>query len=154
MKKHDRMIGIISLIFSGLIIFETLRIPTRIETSYEPGPTFLPFWVGVAIAILSILLIVYASRLPAELERQSIFPDRQGFIRIGLLVATLIAYTSLLNVLGYVVCTLSANIFLMRFVMHAKWKFTLWQSLLITFLLTATFGYLMEGNLPKNMFGF
>jgi Mg2+/Co2+ transporter CorB len=154
MKKHDRMIGIISLIFSGLIIFETSRIPTRIQTSYEPGPTFLPFWVGVAIAILSILLIVYASRLPAETESETIFPDRQGFIRIGLLVATLVAYTALLNVLGYMICTLFANIFLMRFVMQAKWKFTLWQSVLITFLLTVTFGYLMEGNLPQNIFGF
>lgn len=154
MKKHDRMIGIITLIISGLIIFETLRIPTRIESSSEPGPTFLPFWVGVTIAILSILLIFYASRLPAETNKQAIFPDKQGFIRIGLLVATLIAYTALLNVLGYIICTLFANIFLMRFVMYAKWKFTLWQSVLITFLLTVTFGYLMEGNLPKNIFGF
>ncbi len=148
------MIGIILLIFSGLIIFETLRIPTRPQTSFEPGPTFLPFWVGVTIAILSILLIVYASRLPAEPHSQTIFPDGRGLINVGLLVATLIAYTALLDILGYIVCTVSANIFLMRFVMQAKWKFTLWESVLVTFLLTVSFGYLMEGGLPKNIFGF
>ena len=154
MKKHDRMIGIISLIFSGLIIFETLRIPTRTQASFEPGPTFLPFWVGVIIAILSMLMIVYSYRLPSEPQSQTIFPDKRGLMNVGLLVATLIAYTALLDILGYIVSTLFANMFLMRFVMQAKWKFTLWESVLVTFLLTMSFGYLMEGGLPKNILGF
>ena len=153
MKKADKIIGMIALILSGYVIEESLRMPGS-SGGFEPGVSFLPFWLGVFMAILSILLMINAWRRPAETTRKAILPSRQALIAIVLIIAGLAAYIFFLEVLGFLVGTLLFNLFLMAVVMRAKWKMTLSVALTASVALYVIFRILLEVPLPKNMFGF
>ena len=124
MKKADKILGLVMLVFAGLVIEESMRLPQE-GGNFEPGIRFLPFWLGVLMAILSLLLTVAAWRKPAEGAAKSLWPNRQALISIVLLVAGLAVYIALLETLGFLVDTLLFNTFLLAAVMRARWTMTL-----------------------------
>ena len=153
MKKADKIIGLIMLIFSGLVIEESMRMPQE-GGNFEPGIRFLPFWLGVLMAILSVLLVVSAWRKSAEGSAKRLWPDRQALIAIVLLVAGLAAYIALLETLGFLIATLLFNAFLMAVVMRASRNMTLSVAAGSSLAIYVIFKILLEVPLPKNMFGF
>ena len=153
MKKADQIIGIIVLIFSGFVIEESFRIPQQ-TASFEPGVRFLPFWLGVLMAILSIMLIVNVWRRPADPKKGGTLPGRQALIAIVLILAGLAGYIILLEVLGFLAGTMLFNTFLLGVVMREKWKWTLLIALVTSGALYVIFKVLLEVSLPKNIFGF
>jgi hypothetical protein len=66
----------------------------------------------------------------------------------------MVAYIFLLGVLGYLVDTLLLNIFLMRVVMRAQWKLSLWVPVIASVSLYVIFQMMLGVDLPRNMFGF
>ena len=153
MKKADRIVGLIMLIFSGLVIEESLRMPQE-GGAFEPGIRFLPFWLGVLMAILSALLMASGWRKSAEGATKSLRPDRQALISIVLLLAGLAAYIALLETLGFLIDTLLFNAFLMAAVMKASRTMTLSVAVGSSVAIFVIFRILLEVPLPKNMFGF
>jgi len=153
MKKADQITGIIVLIFSGFIIEESWRMPQQSAT-FGPGVGFLPFWLGVLMAILSILLIVTAWRRQAAPTKKAVLPGRQALIAIVLVLTGLAVYILLLELLGFLVDTMLFTAFLLNVVMREKWKRTFLIALMTSVGLYVIFQKLLEVNLPKNMFGF
>jgi len=153
MGKADKIIGLIMLIFSGLVIEESLRMPQE-GGNFEPGIRFLPFWLGVLLAILSALLMVSGWRKSAEGAARRLWPSRQAVIAIVLLVAGLAAYIAVLETLGFLIATLLFNAFLMAVVMRAPRNMTLAVAVGASLAIYVIFRILLEVPLPKNMFGF
>ncbi len=153
MKKADQITGIIVLIFSGFVIEESWRMPQQSGT-FGPGVGFLPFWLGVLMAILSILLIATAWRRPADLTKKAIYPGRQARIAIVLVLIGLAVYILLLELLGFLVDTMLFAAFLLGVVMRERWKMALLIAMMTSIGLYIIFQKLLEVNLPKNMFGF
>ena len=153
MKKADKIIGLIMLIFAGLVIEESLRMPQE-GGNFEPGIRFLPFWLGVLMAILSALLVGSAGRKPAEGDAKRLWPDRQAAMSIVLLVAGLAVYIAFLETLGFLVATLLFNAFLMAVVMKAPRNTTIAVAVGSSLAIYVIFRVLLEVPLPKNMFGF
>ena len=153
MKKADKIIGMIGLVLSGFVIEETFRMPHEGGT-FEPGIRFLPFWLGVLMAILSVLLMINAWRRSAETTKKVVLPDRQALISNALILGGLAAYIFFLESLGFLVGTLLFNLFLMAVVMRAGWKMTLGVGLGTSVALYVIFQTLLAVPLPKNMFGF
>lgn len=122
--------------------------------TFGPGVGFLPFWLGVLMAILSILLIVTAWLRPPDPTKKVIFPGRQAVIAIVLVLASLAVYILLLEVLGFLVDTMLFAAFLLGVVMREKWKMTLLIASATSGGLYVIFQLLLEVNLPKNLFGF
>ena len=153
MKKADQITGIIVLIFSGFVIEESWRMPQQSAT-FGPGVGFLPFWLGILMATLSILLIVTAWRRTTDSTKKTILPRRQALIAIVLVLTGLAVYILLLELLGFLVDTMLFTAFLLSVVMREKWKMTLLIALITSVGLYVIFRVLLEVNLPKNMFGF
>ena len=124
------------------------------RTSFGPGVGFLPFWIGVVIAGLAIMLIISPSRGAAEASKKPLFPRGDHLISVVLLPVSLGVYIYFLDIVGYVVMTLLFTVFLMRVVMHAKWKMTLIVSVLSSVALFVIFQVLLEVGLPRNILGF
>lgn len=124
------------------------------RATFAPGVGFFPFWLGVLMAILSVLLIVNAWRRPADPTKKAIFPGRQAIIAIVLILAGLAVYIVLLEVLGFLLDTMLFTAFLLGVVMREKWKMTLLIASLTSGGLYVIFQLLLRVNLPVNMFGF
>ncbi len=124
------------------------------RTSFGPGVGFLPMWIGLIIAFLAILLIVSASRKPPEPTEKNIFPRGQHMFAVVLLPISLGVYIYLLDILGYLVCTVLFTMFMMRIITQAKWKLTLTVTIISSLSLYVIFQVFLEAGLPRNMFGF
>jgi len=152
MKKADRITGIVTLVFSGFVIEEASRMPQQ-SAHFGPGVGFLPFWLGVVMAILSIFLILKSWRTPADSSKK-IFPGRRPLIVIMSVMASLAAYIFLLEVLGFLLDTSVFVAFLLGVVEREKLKMTLLVTVLTSGGLYIVFQVLLGVSLPKNMLGF
>jgi putative tricarboxylic transport membrane protein len=157
MKRANQITGIILLIFSGYVIMTSMQMPLRAitgRTSFAPSTGFLPMWLGVFMAILSILLIVNATLQQADSNQETVFPRGRALVAVALFLAGLAAYIALLEVIGYLSATAFLTAFLLRFVMQTRWRTTLLVAVGASIVLFVIFQVLLHVDLPKNMFGF
>ena len=157
MKRANQITGIVLLILSGYVIMASMQMPLLQitgRTSFAPSTGFLPMWLGVLMAILSVLLIVNATLREDDSHRESVFPRGKALAAVLLFLAGLAAYIALLEVLGYLSATVLLTAFLLRFVMQAGWLRTLLVSVSASIVLFVIFQVLLHVQLPKNMFGF
>ncbi len=158
MKKADQVAGLVVLLFAVFVIEESLRIPQQAvaagRTNFAPVPGFLPFWAGVVLAIFAIMLIISASRRPAEPGEEAVFPRGWALASVTLVVAGVAAHILLLEALGYLVATFLLNAFLLRVVMRVEWKTSIGVALLGSGALYTIFRVMLGVGLPENAFGF
>jgi putative tricarboxylic transport membrane protein len=153
MKKADLITGIVLLVLSGLVIVEAWRMPD--SASFGPGAGFLPFWVGVILALLAVLLLASVwTRKVTEKDSASPFPSRKALLAITGVLGGLAAYIFLIEVLGFLVDTFLYVAFLLGFVERERWQMTVSVAFCTTVGLYVIFQVLLTIGLPKNMFGF
>jgi hypothetical protein len=49
-----------------------------------PGPGFLPFWLSLGVVVVGVLLTMQAARESIEPNSDDVWPDRAGWLRIGM----------------------------------------------------------------------
>ena len=118
MERYDRTCSILCLIFAGLVIWQSSYMP--MGRLGKPGPGFLPFWVAVILALLSIFLWVEAGLRKPSAPVPFLTGERRwpGLIWT---VSSLLAYAFLVEILGFIVSTLILLFFLFRFIGNQKW---------------------------------
>jgi putative tricarboxylic transport membrane protein len=100
MKKADRIFGIIGLGLSLWCYLESTRLTYMKE--FTPGPGFLPFWVGVVLAILSLYLLFDTfRRKPSDKDRKGILPEKRALIRVATIILLLFGVKYSMNILGF-----------------------------------------------------
>lgn len=153
MKKAEMITGVVLLVLSGLVIWGAQQMPP--PSSFGPGAGFLPFWLGVLLAVLATILFVTAWRRPTTAkEQEAVFPGKQALLSIVAVLFGVAVYISLIETLGYVVDTFLLIIFLMKAVEREKWPLTLTIAAATTGTLFFVFQFLLKITLPSNMFGF
>ena len=153
MKKAEMITGVVLLVLSGLVIWEASQMPP--SATFGPGSGFLPFWLGVLLAVLATILFVSAWRRQAtEKDSEPVFPEKQALFAITSVLVGLAGYILLIEVLGYLVDTFLFIVFLMKAVEREKWPLTLMVAVGTTAVLFITFQFLLRITLPSNIFGF
>ena len=150
MKKADLITGFVLLALSAYLIEEALRMPPSGTAS--PGAGFLPFWLGVLLAVLAVIRILTAWRSVST--ETSPFPGKKVLIDVGLVMGGLAVYIFLSEVLGFLVDTFLYVAFLMGIVQHKKWGTSLLVAALTTGGLYLIFQVLLNVPLPSPMFKF
>jgi putative tricarboxylic transport membrane protein len=100
MKKADRIFGVIGL---GLALWSYLE-STRLTymTEFTPGPGFFPFWVGVALALLSVFLLFDTfKRKPGPKDDATVLPPKHMLYRVGFIMLMLIVVRYAMNFFGF-----------------------------------------------------
>jgi putative tricarboxylic transport membrane protein len=153
MKKAEMITGVVLLVLSGFVIWGASQMPP--SATFGPGAGFLPFWLGVLLAILATILFVSAKRRQAtEKDSESVFPGKQALFAIAAVLGGLAGYILLIDVLGYLVDTFLFVMFLVKVVEREPWPLTLKLAVATTAGLFITFQILLKITLPSNMFGF
>jgi putative tricarboxylic transport membrane protein len=152
MRRADQVTGVIVLLFSILLMVGSWRMPP--SATFGPGAGFLPFWCGALLAILSIILVLSASRKSLVPAPKRVFPGRRALMTLGGVIASLAVYILTLEILGFLVGTGLLTAFLLGVVEREKWSTTVVVAVLNSVGLYLVFQVLLGVSLPTNRFGF
>ena len=117
-----------------------------------PGSAFLPFWLGVAMALLASVLLVRALR-SAE-PGPAWLPEPAGLRRIALVLGATTALVALLNVLGMLVGTVLFMGVIVRGLDRHPWPRTLAVAAGVAAFNYLVFTWWLKVPLPTGVFGF
>jgi putative tricarboxylic transport membrane protein len=153
MKKADMITAVVLLTLAGYVIQDAWRMPP--SATFGPGAGFLPFWLGILLAVLAtILFVTNWKRETTEKDSDAVFPGKKALFAITLVMAGLAVYIQLIEVLGFLVDTFLFVLFLVKVVERETWRLTLTVAISTTAVLFVTFQILLKITLPSNMFGF
>ena len=117
-----------------------------------PGPAFLPFWLGVVMAVLALLLLVGALRDPDPGEAW--LPRGRGLRRLALVLGVMIVLVALLQVVGMIVGSALFLIVLLRFLDRQSWPVTVGVALATAGFIFLVFTQWLRVPLPVGLLGF
>jgi hypothetical protein len=86
-----------------------------------PGPAFMPVWLGVVMAGLSILMLIRRPRGSGD----PWLPEGEARNRVLVVLAVTAAFIALLKVLGMVVATVLFMLILVRYLGRHPWWVTI-----------------------------
>lgn len=100
MRKADRIFGVVGLGLSLWCYLESRKFTYMAQ--FTPGPGFMPFWVGVTLAILSCYLLYDSFRRePSRQDDKKILPEKHALYRVGTIMLLLFGVKFSMNILGF-----------------------------------------------------
>lgn len=88
-------------------------ISMKYYTELGPGPGFFPFWLSAIMGILTIVWLVRVLIGPREPLPEGLLPNRSGALRILSVLAALIVYALVSDILGFRVSMLAFLLFVL-----------------------------------------
>jgi len=152
MRRVDIISAVIFLMLGSYAIAEARRLPKY--ESFGPGGDFMPFWLGVIMDLLAVLLLVSALRSPAPAQSEPLLPPRDGQLRIASIVVSLAVYTFVIEYLGYLTSTFLFLLFLIAVLSKASRRATILTSIGGSLLFTVVFAWLLQIPLPRGFLPF
>lgn len=149
--RADTVTASIALAVAGYITFEGRNL--GIGSTNDPGSGFILFWVGLAVAALSIALLVQSlrTRTDGATIGAPFTVGRWG--KVIYVVALLLIYTYVLDDLGFVVATFALLILLFKTVEPQSWTVSLIGSALATGAAWLVFVAWLGTQLPAGLLG-
>lgn len=100
MRRADRIFGVVGLGLSLWCYLESTKFTYMAR--FTPGPGFMPFWVAVALALLSCYLIYDSfKRAPSKRDEKKILPHGRALTRVALILLLLFGVKFSMNLLGF-----------------------------------------------------
>ena len=138
-----------ALFWLAFAIFFSIESLTQLKlgTLHQPGPGFFPFWAGVVLGLLSLILLLNSLR---NQERLSLSGLKSW--KLLLVAGALLAYLLLLETLGFVTITFLFLFLLLR-LEYKGWVFSAVSALLGALASYAIFQLWLKTQLPTGAFG-
>lgn len=148
MGRPDATAAAAVLAFAAVAVYEAARLP--FGTARNPGPGFLPWWGGLALGVLALVLLGQALR-----ARPAAGPaaERGRLLKVGGLLAVLAAYVLVLEPLGYPVSTFLLVLFMLRVVEPYRWAVALGVAALAALGSYVVFAVWLQVPLPPGPLG-
>ncbi len=119
MISRDALPAAVALGFGAAALYESSKLP--FGTVHSPGQGFFPWWTSAAVVLLALALLFQSLA-----SRSGIAQGGPGRIaKVALLLAVLVAYTFLLDLLGYLLCTFLLVLFMLRVIDLQRWTVAL-----------------------------
>lgn len=122
MRRADRIAGAALLAFAVAFSAGALKHYTYTGPG-GPGSAFLPFWLGVAMAVLALMLLAGALRSPDP--GAAWLPTGEGRRRLLVVLGVTFAFVALLKVVGMIVGTALFLVVLLRVLDRSPWPLAL-----------------------------
>jgi putative tricarboxylic transport membrane protein len=152
MRRADQITGILMFLFGAVVMEGARRMPP--SGTFGPGAGFLPFWLGAAMAVLSVILLTNATREPAQAGGRAPFPTGRKLLPLIETALGLAAFILLLEWLGFLLSTALLTAFLLKAVEREGWVTTGIVAVANAGALYVVFQILLGVNLPKSILGF
>jgi hypothetical protein len=152
MRRADLVTAILVFVGALVLMREARKLPP--SGTFGPGPEFLPFWLGVLMASLAVLLFLQAWRRIPDAEARRVFPEAKALIPIGATLAGLAVYILVLDWLGFLLATGLLTAFLLGVVERERWPKSVAVAVANAVVLHTIFRTLLGVSLPKGLLGF
>jgi len=126
-RRADQVAGIVLLLSS--LGFAAGALQHAYWGPGGPGAAFLPFWLGVTMALLAGGLAVGATR--ARDPGPGWLPTRRGLWRLGVVLAATVVFVALLRVVGMLPGTVLFLLVLLRGLEGYRWSVALGVALAV-----------------------
>jgi len=120
-RRADLVAAVLLLALAGGYLKVALEFPYI--GPHGPGSGFLPVWLGIALGVLSVLMLVGALR--AAPGGGEWLPDRRGMWRLAITLGAAVIFVSLLEIVGMVLGCALFLVAILRFFEGYPWKHTL-----------------------------
>ncbi len=152
MRKADRIFGVIGLALSLWCYLESTKFDYM--TQFTPGPGFMPFWVGVVLALLSCYLLFDTFRRKGgRKDDAKILPEKHALFRVGVILLLLFGVRFSMNILGFpltlVLFTTAILLFLERYGVLKSVGYGIAYAAVTWFV----FQYILSMGFPKGFLG-
>jgi len=115
----------------------------------SPGPGFTPFVMAVFMFVLSLILLVQTYHAEKSLAQGLNFRSNSLFV-----IFSMVVYVFVINKIGYILSSFVLWTLIFRAMGTKKWKWSLIEGILVTFLSYLIFGVVLKLNLPIGFFFF
>jgi putative tricarboxylic transport membrane protein len=121
--------------------------------SGTPGSGLFPFIAGMALIVLSLMILVSSLKQekPEVLQREPFFPKRDSWKKLSLTLFALLAYWIAVEYLGFLLTTFLFMIFLLRFIEPQRWVTVVATSFLTANLSNLFFQVWLRVQLPSGI---
>ena len=99
MKRIHQAAAIFFIALSASIAWESWKF--EYYTNLGPGPGFFPFWLAVAMGVLSLIWLLQLFGKSWTPEPKAFFPPWQGIFRILLILVAMVAAACFMDFLGF-----------------------------------------------------
>ena len=152
MGRADRISGVFWLLFAIFVSIESYRL--GLGTLHRPGPGFLFFWAGIALGLMSIVILIRAWRSKKTGEPEASIFGKQNTQKIVLVLISLFLYAIFMETVGFILITLLLFIFLLGMIEKKRWLFAIFVSIVVTVAAYLIFEIWLKSQLPKGFLGF
>ena len=151
MRRADQIAGagllLLGMAFSGMALWKyTYWGPTG------PGSGFLPFWLGVAMAVLAAGLLLGTRR--ARQPGARLLPEGAGLRRLVAVLGVTAGLVVVLKIVGMVVGTVLFLVAILRFVERMRWRSTVAIAVGTAAVNYLIFTYWLRVPFPLGVLGF
>jgi hypothetical protein len=150
LKNNDQRSSLFWLAVGLAIAFYSRRYD--LGTPSSPGPGFLPFISGVAMALLA--LVVFFQQIHGNKDTLKSLWAQKKWPAVPIVMAALIIYAVALNFLGFILDTFLLTAFLLRVMEPLRWSRVLAGASGATLGSYAVFHLWLEAQLPAGVLGF
>jgi hypothetical protein len=150
MRGYDLVSSLFFSVCGLLIAVGSLSMP--IGRLGEPGPGFLPLFIGILMGILSIALFIRSYRAGIS-EKKAFWIDRKQWPKVFTTILALMIYAFALRGLGFALVTLLLLVFLFKVIGELSWRVSIIGPLLTTSFFYLVFKVWLEVQLPEGPFG-
>jgi putative tricarboxylic transport membrane protein len=152
MKKANIVTSLILFLLSGYFAVESRKLP--MSDGLSPGAGFLPFWIGVFMGGLSILLFIQSIRMDPSTGKRVFLKKDQGLRDIVWITSSLFAYCGCILLIGYPISTFLFLLFLLKVVGRYGYKISLGISAGLTAALYGIFESWLDMAFPAGVVRF
>ena len=148
MRSADRVTAVLLLVFSVAFAAGAVKYYSW-WGSGGPGSAFLPFWLGLVMALLAIGFLVRSVRRKDPGE--SWLPRGEGLRDMLVVLAVTTAFVALLNVTGMVIGTALYLAILVAYLGRHRWWLTLGVALAAAIFNWLVFVHWLRVPMPEGM---
>ena len=152
MRKADRIFGVIGLGLALWAYLESRKFDYM--TEFTPGPGFMPFWVGVILAVLSCYLLLDTfKRRPSDKDNKKLLPEKHALIRVGAIMLMLFIVRLSMNFLGFPITIALFTTVLLYFLERYSVIKSVGLGIAYSAVTWFVFQYILTMGLPKGFLG-
>jgi putative tricarboxylic transport membrane protein len=147
-KKPDHKSGIFFLLLGMAVCYFSWKI--GLGSPAKPGPGFMPFLAGLLLAALSFVLVIQVllSWTAPTWETRILWKN------ILAVLAAMVAYGLLLDMIGFVLITFAFVVILMKVIEPQSWRRAILGGIVSALASYLLFETLLKSQLPRTFLGF